>query len=104
MATVELALGLLSLGLALSVVVWIVGVLIAQAQIFDTATEVARQVARGDTEAVERAREDTLDGAVVTDEVVDGAVRVVVRYDARPFGPRFLTVPLVATAQVEVEP
>ena len=104
MVTVELAVGLLAAGLAVAAVSWLMAVLVAQAQIFNTATEVARQVARGDEAAVERARDDALEGAVVTDEIVDGAVRVEVRYDANPLGPRFLTVPLVATATVEAEP
>ena len=103
MVTVEVALGLLSGGLAVTVVVWLVAVLVAQTQIFDTASEVARQAARGDDAAVARAKDDALDGAQVNDEVIDGAVRVTVTYDARPFGPSFLTVPLSATATVEVE-
>lgn len=104
MVTLEVALGLLSLTSCLTVVVWLVAVLMAQLQIVDTATVVARQAARGDEAAVTRAEEAALPGAEITTDIDGGMARVTVHYEARPFGPRFLSVPLSARAEVAMEP
>lgn len=103
MVTVEIAVGIMSVGAVVAAVVWLIALLVSQVQLVNTATEVARQVARDDTAAVERARSDAPAGTRVTEQVTDGQVRVEARLDARPFGPRFLTVPLVAHATVEAE-
>lgn len=103
MVTVELALSLVGLMLATAVSLWFVWVLGQQVRCVDTAREVARQLARGDDEAARRAARSGPRGVIVTSERRAGDAVVTVRLQARPFE-RLPAVPLVATAQVVLEP
>ncbi|GAB3715881.1 TadE family type IV pilus minor pilin [Mariniluteicoccus flavus] len=104
MVTAELAMGLIALMLAVAAGIGLIGVALVQGQCWDTASEVARQVARGDRAALDRAKNDAPAGARVTiGRDADVAV-VTVRATARPFGPRGPGVDLSATARVVAEP
>ncbi|GAB3625152.1 hypothetical protein GCM10027418_32390 [Mariniluteicoccus endophyticus] len=104
MVTAELALGLVALVVALTAAFGLVGVALVQGQCWDTASEVARQVARGDDEAARRARRDAPRGADVDVDRRGNVVVVEVEAPARPFGERGPTVRLRASAQVVTEP
>ncbi|OYN98800.1 TadE family type IV pilus minor pilin [Enemella evansiae] len=101
--TVEVALGLVSLLLATVTGVWLVLVVVLQARIVDTASEIARQEARGDRVAVARAEAEAPAGATVERSRDRGLAVVTVRLDARPLGAG-PAVPLQARARVLLEP
>lgn len=103
MVTVELALALLSLSFATIAAVWLVWVLGQQVRCVDTAGEVARQLARGDQPAAERALAGRPAGAEVTTRREEGDAVVEVRLTARPFA-TLPGVPLQAKARVALEP
>lgn len=100
MVTVELAfaslLGAAVLVIAIGVVVS--GFRLAQCQV--TANEVARQMARGDAQAVAAASADRPEGSLVTTATDDGVSTASVTCDAA-VGP--LRVPLEAHAEVVTE-
>lgn len=102
-ATIEVALGLVSLLLATAAGVWLVLLVVLQARIVDTASEVARQEARGDRAAVARAEAAAPSGAVLSRSREEGLAVVTVRLSARPLGAG-PGVPLTARAQVLLEP
>lgn len=102
MVTAELAVGLLAVALLISMAAGLAGTLQLQARCVDAASEIARQAARGDDAAVDRAMADVPDGAVVErhreDDVVVVTVRVPVRLANLP------AFQLSATARTIVEP
>lgn len=103
MVTVELALAMLGAAGVAVVISWVVTVLGLMIQCQDTAAEVARQEARGDTTAAERARSDRPRGAEVSLREVDGAITVVVVLLARPWAAWLPGVPLRVQAAVLAE-
>jgi hypothetical protein len=103
MVTVELALALISLTLATVAGLWLVWVVGQQIRCVDTAGEVARQLARGDRPAAERAVADRPAGSRVMTRSDEGDAVVLVRLTARPFG-ALPAVPLTAEARVALEP
>lgn len=76
MVTVELAIGLITLTLLTGILSGIVLVGVAQASVARAGSEVARQLARGDRTAADRAVDEAPDGAKVTTRDVDGGVEV----------------------------
>lgn len=103
MVTVELALALISLSLATAAGLWLVWVLGQQVRCVDTAGEVARQLARGDHSAAERAVAGRPAGAQVATRREGGDAVVEVRLTAAPFD-TLPGVPLHAEARVALEP
>lgn len=104
MVTAELALGLVTLMFLLGAALGAVGLAAVQGQCWDTAAEVARQVARGDREAVDKARRDAPHDAVVTVSRDGGVAVVTVEAPARPLGRVLPPVRLRAEARVVAEP
>jgi len=103
MVTVELALSLIGLMLATMVGVWFLWVFGQQIRCVDTAREVARQLARGDDAAAQRAAAAAPAGSSVDSSRNGSEAVVTVRLSARPFA-QLPAVPLQATAQVALEP
>ncbi|MGJ3508066.1 TadE family type IV pilus minor pilin [Enemella sp. A6] len=81
MVTVELAVATLAATVALVLLAGVWQLVVLQMRLGDLASETARQAARGDTVAVERARRGAPDGAKVTINADDGQVHV--RAEAR---------------------
>lgn len=103
MVTVELAFAMLGAAGVAVVISWLVTVLGLLIQCQDTAAEVARQEARGDTVAADRARQDRPRDADVTVRRADRAVTVVVALHARPWATWLPAVPLTVQATVLAE-
>lgn len=82
MVTAEVALGCLAATVALVLLAGVLQVCLLQLRLGDLAAETARQAARGDTVAVERARRGAPDGAVVT--ITERAGQVHVRAELQP--------------------
>lgn len=104
MVTAELAVAILA---ALTLMIMLstgIVVIMLQLRCVDTAAEVARQAARGDSAGVSRAKEDAPDGAVITIERDGGTTVVEVRLDARPLSQLLPAIPLRASAEVITEP
>lgn len=102
MVTAELAVSLLGLTLATVAAMWMVAVIGLQIRCVDTADEIARQLARGDRAAADRAYAARPPGSTVTTGREGGDAVVEVRMIAR--GPGGLPgVPLRARAQVALE-
>lgn len=74
MVTVELAVSILSAALMASCLCWVIGVVGAQMRCQDSAVAIARQLARGDEAAAERARASVPPGSEVLTDVDDGVV------------------------------
>lgn len=104
MVTAELAVATLAALAIMALLSWGIALLVTQVRCIDTAAEVARQAARRDEAAVALARREAPAGAQVAVSRTDGLVRVQVSLVARPFGPRFVGVPLRARAEVVPEP
>lgn len=100
MVMVETAFAVLFLALIGAFVISVAGVMVAQTQCQLTADEVARQEARGDRAAVERAKSDAPAGASVTTRQESGAILTEVILDAR-VGP--VVWPVRAQARVLAE-
>ncbi|WP_277066370.1 TadE family type IV pilus minor pilin [Propionibacterium acidifaciens] len=83
MVTVELAVSILSAALMASCLCWVIGVVGAQMRCQDSAVAIARQLARGDEAAAERARASVPPGSEVLTDVDDGVVRVSVTDELR---------------------
>lgn len=103
MVTVELALSLIALMLATTAALWVVWLLGQQLRCVDTAGEIARQLARGDHAAVERAAADRPEGATIRSRREGTDAVVEVRLTSRPFS-ALPAVPLTAEARVALEP
>lgn len=104
MVTAELAFGALLVACMAIVVVWIGGVVTLQQRLNDVATQVARQEARGDRDAVAKAKESAPKDSAVEVRHEQDEITVIVR--CRPTSPiRWLDAPeLTATARVLAEP
>lgn len=102
MVTVELALGLLAAALVALALSWVVSLVSLQTACADTASQVARQLARGDDEAAADAEGNAPAGAVVQTSTDAGRISVEVSMDASlgPVGP----VPLRGAATIAMEP
>ena len=94
---------LIGLMLATMVGVWFLWVFGQQIRCVDTAREVARQLARGDDAAAQRAAAAAPAGSSVDSSRNGSEAVVTVRLSARPFA-QLPAVPLQATAQVALEP
>ncbi len=102
MVSVELAIGVLVMMLVALVGAFVVSMAVVQSRCADTASAVARQLARGDHRAADRARATAPRGATVRVLTSPGAVTVSVGVIERlgRIGP----VRLTATARAAVEP
>lgn len=103
MVTAELAFGSLFAAGFLVLVAWVIAVLMAWSACQNVAVEVARQEARGDAAAAERAKRAAPSGAVVSVGRDGSVVQVQVRLDARPWADWLPSVPLTASASVTAE-
>lgn len=104
MVTAEIALGMLLVAAMAVVMGWLGGVIVMQQRVDDSAVQIARQQARGDTAAVARARADAPDGATV-DIRRDGEEYVVtVRCRPSTSVPWLAAPELSGTARVQAEP
>jgi hypothetical protein len=104
MVTAELAVATLAALAVMTMLCWGIYLVVMQMRIIDTAGEVARQSARGDRAAVQRAERDAPRGARVRVSSSGGATSVEVRLSARPFAEWLVAVPLRAEATVVREP
>lgn len=102
MATVEIALGVLSLAALTMLLGWVVNLGLIQARCQDTASQVARQLARGDHAAAERAGLGAPTGSTVHVRKAEGDVIADVAMDVSFFGVDSLR--LAATARYPLEP
>ena len=103
MVTAELAVAILAALIVLVALCWGIFLVVLQLRLTDTAGEVARQAARGDREAVARARNASPPGVVITVRVDGRLTRVEVAASSRPV--RGLpAVDLHAVAQTATEP
>ncbi|MFX4274009.1 TadE family type IV pilus minor pilin [Propionibacteriaceae bacterium Y1685] len=76
MVTAELAMGIIAVVILVLLLSGAGSLLVVQMGCLDSASEIARQTARGDQAAVEKARADVPSGAVVTVDRTSEAVRV----------------------------
>ncbi len=83
MVTFELAVGILSATFMAGVLCWVIAVVGVQIRCNDTATEIARQTARGDQAAVQRARAGAPKDAQVQVENSGADVEVMVTTEMR---------------------
>lgn len=104
MVTAEFAVATLAALAVLTMLCWAIFLVVMQMRCIDTAGEVARQAARGDKAAVQRAKTDAPQGADVRVSTSKGLTSVQVRLTARPFAQWLVAVPLHAEAQVIAEP
>ena len=104
MVTAELAVTILTAFTLLIMMVWGVYLVVLQLRCTDVAAAVARQVARNDTAAADRARAQAPPGATVQVSRTPRLVTVTVRVRAKPLSGWLVTVPLQARAQVVPEP
>lgn len=86
LVTIELAIGFVTVSLLTAVLVGVVSLGLAQAAAARTSSEVARQLARGDTAAAERAEDEAPDGARVESRDVEDGVEVGVEVPVDIFG------------------
>ncbi|MEL4503636.1 TadE family type IV pilus minor pilin [Luteococcus sp. H138] len=102
MVTIELAVGLLTAGLAVVLACWVVNLVILQTRCADTAAQVARQLARDDQPAAQQAQQRAPKGATTRISHAERTVTVRVDLDARlgKLGP----VHLVGGATADLEP
>ncbi len=104
MVTAELAVATLAAFALLIMMCWGISLIATQVRCGDTAAAVARQVARGDQAATEKARAAAPRGATVRVERGSNLVTVTVRVTARPLARWLVGVPLSARADVVPEP
>jgi hypothetical protein len=104
MVTAELAVATLAALLLMIMLCWSIYLVVLQMRCIDVATEVARQEARHDTDAVRRAKQDAPDGARIEVDRTTSRVTVTVRLRARPLAAGLGSVPLEARAEVVPEP
>lgn len=101
--TIELAIGLISLTMAAGVLVFAAQLLVLQLRCVDSATEIARQEARGDVRRVAAAEANLPPGATVHRERHGDLAQVSVELSARPWS-AMPAVPLSARATRALEP
>ena len=104
MVTAELAFASLGAALACVAMAWVVALVGLLLRCQETAVNVARQEARGDLAAVDRAMAGRPTNARITVSRDGQLVRVRVDLAARPWADWLPTVPLGATAAVQQEP
>lgn len=103
MVTVELVCGVLIVMTMLAFLGWAVSLFGVQAMCIDAASDIARQAARGDDDAVRREKASAPTGARIELDDSGGDVSVVVRVRSQPFD--FVpAVTLKATATAVKEP
>lgn len=78
MVTAELAVSILAAAFIAAGMCWVIGVIGTQVRCQDSASAIARQLARGDEAAADRARGSVPDGSDVQISDDDGVVRVAV--------------------------
>ncbi len=103
MVTAELAVASLVVATFVATIAWVVSLVMLLTQCQDTASEVARQEARGDTIAVNRTLADRPSGASVAVRREARLVTVRVDLTARPWASWLPSVPLSASATVLAE-
>ena len=104
MVTAELAVTILTAFTLLVMLCWGISLVVVQLRCIDTASAVARQIARGDQVGVAHATGNAPRGAKVTVQRRPGLITVTVRVAARPLADWLVTVPLQASAEVVPEP
>lgn len=102
MVSVELAIGVLAMALVTLVGAFVISLAIVQSRCAETASAVARQLARGDQRAADRARAGAPPGATV--RVVDAGAAVTVTVSVEERLGRFGPVRLRSIARAAVEP
>lgn len=102
MVTVEIAIGMIFLTLVTGFLVWIVCLFSLQARCQDSATLIARQIARGDTAAAEEAKNTAPEDATVT--VTTKADDVLVEVNAEYRFGTLQAVPVAGKAVITKEP
>lgn len=86
MVAVEMAFGLSFVVIMMAAFAWVILLVGAQVQCIDAATEIARQAARGDQEAVDEARDQAPDAADITVDSRGAEVVVEVTVESQPAG------------------
>jgi hypothetical protein len=104
MVTAELAVSTLTAFTLFLAMCWGIYLVILQVRCIDTASAVARQVARGDNAAAAHAKANAPHGSRVEVQRRSDLVTVTVRLTAQPLGRDLVTVPLTAQAAVTPEP
>lgn len=104
MVTAELAVATLAALAVMLLLSWGIYLMVMQVRCIDTAAEVARQAARHDDAAVQRARREAPPGARIAIDRNDAVVKVEVTVVAKPLAADLAAVPLRATAEVVPEP
>ena len=104
MVTAELAVATLAALTVLLLLSWGIYLMVMQIRCIDTAAEVARQAARDDGAAVDRAKREAPAGAQVRIARSESLVRVEVSVVTRPLAKGLAAVPLRAEAEVVPEP
>ncbi|MEL4358311.1 TadE family type IV pilus minor pilin [Luteococcus sp. H154] len=79
MVTAELAVGLLAAAMAVVFACWVVNLVVLQTRCADTASQMARQLARGDQAAADEAKQRAPKGAET--RISRGSATVTVRID-----------------------
>lgn len=102
MVTAELAVGMLAAGMVAVMACWVVGLVVLQTRCADVASQVARQVARGDQQAADEARGRAPSGAKV--DVRKGGATVTVVVDVDSSLGRLGPVHLTGRAIADMEP
>lgn len=85
MVTVELVFGLLIISTMMAVFGWAIMLFGVEVGCIDTARDVARQAARGDSDAVRTAEAEAPHGAAVKISTTGQQITVVVRVRSKPF-------------------
>jgi hypothetical protein len=104
MVTAELAVTTLAAFALLMTMCWGIYLVVTQLRCVDSAAAIARQAARGDTNAVAKAKAAAPSGATIAIDELPSLITVTVRVRARPLGRWLVAVPLEARAQVVPEP
>ncbi len=102
MVTAELAVSILSAAILMTIAAWTIGLVGLHGACRASAAEIARQVARGDTEAADRARGAVPEGAAVATRSSGGWVTITVT--ARRSLGRIGPVTLTGSATAPYEP
>lgn len=82
MVTFELAIGILAACLLAGMLGWTIGLVALQARCSDAAGQIVRQLARGDDEAAQEAKDRAPDGADIEVTEAPGVITVLVSVDA----------------------
>lgn len=82
MVTAELAIGILTTAIVMGIASWVVSLVVLQTHCADTASQVARQLARGDQKAAAQARARAPEGARTVVRRANTMVTVTVDVDS----------------------